>query len=99
MPYSIEITELGSAHLEAIRKFDRVQIIEAINEQLTHQPTLETKRRKILAGVSPPFEHHPPVWELRVRQYRVFYDVDDGMKTVTIRAVLDKPPHVTTEEI
>jgi len=40
-----------------------------------------------------------PVWELRINEYRVFYDVDDAAKQVVVRAVRRKPPHKTTEEI
>jgi mRNA-degrading endonuclease RelE of RelBE toxin-antitoxin system len=41
----------------------------------------------------------PPVWELRLDEDRVFYDVDETEKTVKVRAVRHKPPHKTTEEI
>jgi mRNA-degrading endonuclease RelE of RelBE toxin-antitoxin system len=99
MPYTIEISSLASGHLSAIKKFYRIQIIEAISEQLPHEPVHETKRRKMLPGAVPSFEHRPPVWELRVGHYRVFYDVDEELKTVSVRAVLEKPPHATTEEI
>jgi mRNA-degrading endonuclease RelE of RelBE toxin-antitoxin system len=40
-----------------------------------------------------------PVWELRVGEYRVFYDVDEVGGQVVVRAVRRKPPHKTTEEI
>lgn len=40
-----------------------------------------------------------PVWELRVGEYRVFYDVDEATAIVYIRAIRHKPPHKTTEEI
>lgn len=47
----------------------------------------------------PPFESDPPIWELRVGEFRVFYDVDEIERIVYIRAVRHKPPHKTTEEI
>ena len=37
--------------------------------------------------------------ELRVGEYRVFYDVDDTERLVTVRTIRRKPPHATTEEI
>jgi mRNA-degrading endonuclease RelE of RelBE toxin-antitoxin system len=40
-----------------------------------------------------------PVWELRVGKFRVFYDVDEDATTVTVRAIREKPPHKTTEDI
>jgi mRNA-degrading endonuclease RelE of RelBE toxin-antitoxin system len=49
--------------------------------------------------VKPPWDHELPVWELRVGEYRVFYDVNDTERQVTVRAIRRKPPHATTEEI
>jgi mRNA-degrading endonuclease RelE of RelBE toxin-antitoxin system len=47
----------------------------------------------------PPWTAEPPIWELRVGEYRVFYDVSPEAKVVYVRAVRRKPPHRTTEEI
>ena len=99
MAFTIEITDLAYNELRAVKKFYRVQIIEAIDEQLPYEPTLQTKNRKILIGVNPDFEHEPPVWELRIGEYRVFYDVNEESKTVLVRAVRNKPPHATTEQV
>jgi mRNA-degrading endonuclease RelE of RelBE toxin-antitoxin system len=52
-----------------------------------------------LINLVPPWDVAPPVWELRVGQYRVFYDVDEGKKVVYVRAVREKPRGKTTEEI
>jgi mRNA-degrading endonuclease RelE of RelBE toxin-antitoxin system len=75
------------------------QILDKIEEQLTHEPTRETRNKKILEGLKPPWEHQEPIWELRVGEYRVFYDVDEIEQRVFVRAVRHKPPHMTTEEI
>ena len=99
MSYAIDITDVACDELQAIKPFYRRQIIDAIHEQLQHEPTVESKNRKILAGVQPTFEHQTPVWELRVGDYRVYYDVDKVSMTVLVRAVRLKPPHVTTEQI
>jgi mRNA-degrading endonuclease RelE of RelBE toxin-antitoxin system len=99
MPYTIEITEVADRDLEGIKKFYRQQIIDAIREQLTHEPTIETKNRKILVDFQPDFEHDPPVWRLRVGEYRVFYDVNEEDKRVIVRTVRQKPPHATMEQI
>lgn len=40
-----------------------------------------------------------PVWELRVGGFRVFCDVNEAERRVVIRAVREKPPHRTTEEV
>ena len=41
----------------------------------------------------------PTVWELRIGEFRVFYDVNEETALVTVRAIRQKPPHKTTEEI
>ena len=42
---------------------------------------------------------NPPIWELRVGAYRVFYDVDEDLNVVYVRAVREKPPDKRTEDI
>ena len=85
--------------LAGLRAFERVRILDEIEDQLTEQPTQETRNKKLLPGLKPPWEQELPVWELRVGEYRVFYDVDDAEQVVTVRAIRRKPPHATTEEI
>jgi mRNA-degrading endonuclease RelE of RelBE toxin-antitoxin system len=85
--------------LAEIRKFERRQLLDQIEKQLIYEPTRESRNRKILRGLTPPWEHVPPIWELRVNEYRVFYDVDAAKGEVIVRAVRHKPPHKTTEEI
>ena len=53
----------------------------------------------MLVGLVPPWDYIEPAWELRVSEYRVFYDVDEKTLTVTIRAIRFKPPDKTTEDI
>jgi mRNA-degrading endonuclease RelE of RelBE toxin-antitoxin system len=45
------------------------------------------------------FEAIPPIWELRIGEYRIFYDVDEGEKIVYIRAIRQKNPEQTTKDI
>jgi mRNA-degrading endonuclease RelE of RelBE toxin-antitoxin system len=99
MVYSIELTDLIVGELKAIRAFDRRRIVDEINGQLEHQPTVETRNRKRLDAVAPDFEHVLPVWELRVGDYRVFYDVDEATQIVFVRAVRLKGHGQTTVEI
>jgi len=97
--FSIEYAE-GVVHdLAGLRPFDRRRLLDAIEVQLTHQPATETRNRKVLVGLRPPWHHEPPVWELRAGEHRVFYDVDDAGRRVIIRAVRRKPPHKTTEQV
>lgn len=86
--------------VRALRPFDRVRVLDAIGRGLRHEPTAPTRQRKRLeAGVEMPFETEGPVWQLRVGDYRIFYDVDEEEKKVRVRAVRRKPSHRTTEEV
>ncbi len=57
-------------------------VLDVVDEQLTHQPTVETRNRK-------PMRPNPLApWELRIGNLRVYYDVEDRPEpTVFIRAV------------
>ena len=99
MAYDIRVHELAAVELEGLRVYDERRIIDEIEKQLSHQPATQTRQRKCLSSPVPTFEHVPPVWELRVGEFRVFYDVDETAKRVHIRAVRRKEPRQTTEEI
>ena len=97
--YKIEYAEGITRDLETLRAYDRKHILDRLEKQLRYEPTKDTKNRKSLPGLIPPWEYIEPVWELRVGEYRVFYDVDEDVSLVMIRAIRYKPPHKTTEEI
>jgi len=99
MPYTIGVTDVAYHELHTIRPYYRRRIVDAIDKQLVHEPTVETRNRKLLIGFRPEFEHENPVWELRVGEYRVYYDVSEESMTILVRAVRKKPPHTTTEQI
>jgi mRNA-degrading endonuclease RelE of RelBE toxin-antitoxin system len=96
---SILYTPAAVEDLASLRADKRTPIREAIEQQLAHQPAVLTRNRKKLEGLVPPWEHVPPVWELRVGDCRIFYDVDETAARVVIRRVLRKPPHLTTADI
>ena len=60
----------------------RAIVLDAVDEQLTHQPTVETRNRK-------PMRPNPLApWELRIGVLRVYYDIEDIPESkVYIRAV------------
>ena len=97
--YEIRYSPGVSQDLRELKAFVRRQILDSVDQHLSRAPTRETRRRKILHGLVPPFEADPPIWQLRVGEYRVFYDVDEIERIVYVRAVRHKPPHRTTEEI
>ncbi len=61
-------------------------------------PADPTTRKKMLTGIQPPWNALRPVWQLRVGDFRVFYDVDTRSRRVVVRAVRRKG-RKTTEEI
>jgi mRNA-degrading endonuclease RelE of RelBE toxin-antitoxin system len=99
MPFSVQIMPTALAELKAIPVFDRRRIAQAIDEQLSSQPTTPTRNRKLLIDPRPSFACEPPIWELRVGDYRVYYDVAEEAQSVFVRAVREKPPHQTTDQI
>ena len=97
--YDIKYAESVVRDLAGLRAFDRKRILDQIDEQLLYEPTQRTRNRKIIPGLQPPWEHEEPIWELRIRDHRVFYDVDEVALRVMIRAIRHKPSHKTMEEI
>ncbi len=75
----------------------RARIVEEIERCLVGQHQQPSRNRKELTALVPPWEHVPPVWELRVDDYRVFYDVDVRARLVIVRAVRRKGRSTTKE--
>ena len=97
--YEIRFSEGVEEDLKKIKAFELRKIFDEMEVQLKREPLETTKNKKILENLIPPFEAVPPIRELRVGEYRVFFDVDEQEKVVYVRAVRRKPPHKTTEEI
>lgn len=97
--YRIEYASRVVDDLAGVRPYDRSRVTDRIDTELADTPTLETRHRKPLVGLRPPWDQELPVWELRVGDYRVFYDVEEKLKVVTVLAIRFKPPHKTTEDI
>lgn len=93
----------------SLRASDVRRIVDAVDEQLTHEPQRATKHKKMIRPAeSLPFEHVEPVWQLSVGEFRVFFDIaeqeayeqgDELKRLVSVRAVRRKPAHKTTKEI
>jgi mRNA-degrading endonuclease RelE of RelBE toxin-antitoxin system len=83
MAFEIEFTKTAVDHIRGFRKFEQRIILDSIEEQLRHEPNTETRNRKRLG------ENELSDWELRVQQFRVFYDVDidEQKKQVKVKAV------------
>jgi mRNA-degrading endonuclease RelE of RelBE toxin-antitoxin system len=82
LPYRIEYSPAAEDHLRALEARQQAIILTAVDRQLAHQPTIETKNRK-------PMRPNPVApWELRIGLLRVYYDVQHRpARVVRIRAV------------
>jgi hypothetical protein len=58
--------------LKSFRKHEQEQILTAIENQLAHQADQETRNRKRLRP------NQLAEWELRVGDFRVFYDIEQA---------------------
>jgi len=97
--YEVKYAEDVSKDLKELTAFKRKEILDRIHEELLNEPTRETRNKKVLADVEPPWPFKEPLRELRVGDYRVFYDVDLDASQVVVRAIRHKPPHKTTKEV
>lgn len=82
MLYHIEYSPDSEDHLRVLTARQQRMVLVAVDEQLAHQPTIETRNRK-------PMRPNPLApWELRIGNLRVYYDVEEEPQTVVfIRAV------------
>jgi mRNA-degrading endonuclease RelE of RelBE toxin-antitoxin system len=97
--YAIRFAVDVTTNLKKLSAYRRKILLEAIETQLSYEPTSPTKNRKLLVNLIPPWEAASLIWELRVGEYRVFYDVSEVEETVYVRAIRRKPPGKRTEEI
>ncbi len=77
--FRIELTPEAADDLQSMRTFDARRVVAAMESQLMHEPTRETRNRKQLRP------NELAEWELRVDVFRVFYDItDEVIKVVAI---------------
>ena len=84
MTYAIEFSEDAERQLISLSARDRNTVLDAIEIQLSHEPTVPTKNRKLLR------ENPIGAWELRVGDFRVFYNVEAERILVIVVAVGQK---------
>jgi mRNA-degrading endonuclease RelE of RelBE toxin-antitoxin system len=88
-PYRLVYARGVTTHLQAIdARHDRL-IREAIEEQLTLGPGVETRDRKPLRQPAP----FAAQWEIRFgpdNRFRVLYDIDEADRVVQIVAIGEK---------
>jgi len=88
MRYEIELTEDSKRDIQALRSFERRNVLEAIERHLRHEPTKESQSRiKRLRELA------RPQYRLRVDDIRIFYDIVG--EVVEIIAVIAKSEAAT----
>ncbi len=95
--FSISYEVAAEEDLGCLRAHERRRVLDEVDRQLRIAPTTSTSRRKLLPGIEPPWNAVRPVWQLRVGDVRVFYDVDAGRREVVVRAVRRKGGKSTKE--
>lgn len=82
MDFRIDYSPTAEEHLRALTARQRTTVFDTVDEQLTHEPTVETRNRK-------PMRPNPIApWELRIGELRVYYDVvEEPERVVTVLAV------------
>jgi mRNA-degrading endonuclease RelE of RelBE toxin-antitoxin system len=96
--FAIRFVEEAVAEIAGLRAAERKRLFEAIEMKLAYEPAEANRGKKILSGLVAPWEQVRPVWQLRVGDLRVFYDVDEAGRVVIVRAVRRKE-RKRTEEI
>ena len=81
MPFEIIFSPESDEHLSELTARNHRTILDQITVQLTHEPNVPTRHRKQL-------QSNPLAgWELRVGDFRVFYDVIADESQVAIIAI------------
>ena len=79
--FDLEITESARDDLRFLKPYGQRLVLEAIEQQLIHEPLTPTRHRKPLRP------NELSAWELRLGPYRVFYDVDPERRIARIKAI------------
>ncbi|MCB1194090.1 MAG: hypothetical protein KDK90_26880 [Leptospiraceae bacterium] len=82
--YEIEYTQDAINDLKWFKKNEQKTIIDMIDLQLKYEPLLETRNRKQLRTNS------TAEWELRIGDFRVFYNVFGKIYIVEIERIGEK---------
>lgn len=95
--FAVEFDADALDELDVLRSADRVRIVSEVRRHLVHDAVVPSRKRKMLVGARPTWNQVGPVWQLRVGDFRVFYDVLDDKRLVIVRAVRKKEARTTKE--
>ena len=79
--FEIKFTDQAIADLKLLKRADRRSILSKLETQLIDEPTAETRNRKKLRP------NQLAEWELRLGNFRIFYDVDQDHGLLKIQTV------------
>jgi mRNA-degrading endonuclease RelE of RelBE toxin-antitoxin system len=94
--FSIRYVREAEWDLRAFRSFEQ-RILDEVDRHQAASPTRGNPRKKMLRGIEPPWHACQPVWQLRIGDFPVFYDVNEERREVTVRAVRRKGSQTTKE--
>jgi mRNA-degrading endonuclease RelE of RelBE toxin-antitoxin system len=82
MEFFIDLSPDSRGQLDELTARERRILLDEIDVQLRYEPNVETRKRKPLDS------NELATWELRVGDFRIFYDVEmDPEPIVWIRAI------------
>jgi mRNA-degrading endonuclease RelE of RelBE toxin-antitoxin system len=81
LSYRIAFSRISLSHLQAFTAREQKILRDALSEQLSYEPNVPTRNRK---EMRPNFLS---LWELRIGDFRVYYDIDEEESIVDIRAI------------
>jgi mRNA interferase RelE/StbE len=92
-PYEIEYAGEAVDDVKSLRQFDRKKVVEGIETHLRHEPA-KTSRSRIKRMAQPFWSEY----RLRVEDLRVYYDVNEDQRIVSILRILEKGQKETPKE-
>ena len=88
MAFDIEFSDRARENLKEFRKRDQQILVDAIAAKLTDEPDKPTRQRKKLQ------DNELAPWELRVGDFRVFYDINSDQEIVVVLAIGKKTHNI-----
>lgn len=82
--FAIEYTPQAIEDLRWFKRHEQTTIVDAVEQQLRHEPHSETRNRKRLRA------NATADWELRLGDFRILYTVDAHVQIVEIQRVGEK---------
>ena len=82
--FEVKLSDDAERHLKGFSARNQRLIVQAIEDQLVHQPIVPTLNRKQLRTAS------LATWELRVQEFRVLYNVEVDALIVLVVAIATK---------